>query len=201
MSGPDKKSVDQAVAALLGEPRIPASEWPGELGERTAEAGLYAWYVYGPGSEVLRAGLGHPVRPGLLYAGQTGATKWPSGKLSGTSLHGRIGRNHLNGRVRGSTFRLSLGSVLCWPLALDVAGPKLLSPDSETCLSAWMRRHLAVAVCPVTDRDGLGAVEAEVVRQLDPPFNLGHVARMPVRVRLSELRARVVQGRPRAPSP
>src|SRR5687767_11341318 len=106
MSGPDKKSVDQAVAALLGEPRIPASEWPGELGERSAEAGLYAWYVDAPGSEALGAGLAEPVSPGLLYAGQTGATKWPSGKLSGTSLHGRIGRNHLNGRVRGSTFRL-----------------------------------------------------------------------------------------------
>lgn len=52
--------------------------------------GLYAWFVDEEGAPDLSAGLGHEVLPGLIYVGQTGATKWPSGTASGSTLLKRI---------------------------------------------------------------------------------------------------------------
>jgi hypothetical protein len=58
------------------------------------------------------------VRPGRIYAGQAGATKWPSGKVGKATLGSRIGGNHLRGSISASTFRSTLASALADPLKL-----------------------------------------------------------------------------------
>ena len=67
--------------------------------------GLYSWWVDDQGAADLSRGLGLPVPGGLIYAGQAGATRWPSGKRSQGTLWGRITGMHLGGAAEFSTFR------------------------------------------------------------------------------------------------
>ncbi len=150
----------------------------GGAGLRTP--GLYSWWVDRDGACELAAGLRHPVEPGLIYAGQAGATRPRSGRRSRNTLWGRIRSMHLGRRHEFSTFRRSLGSVLA--SAWD-------EPDiDEERLSAWMHRHLRLIAVPVDDADALGDLEAAVLAALDPPLNLSKMPRNPVRDRLTTLR-------------
>ncbi len=160
--------VRRALRDLDGAPmRIAARDWPGSL-HGLDEVGLYSWWVDAAGARDLSLGLGHRLRSGRIYAGQTGATKWPSGKTGRATLGSRIGGNHLRGRIRGSTFRLTLASALTAPLGL-VSQSRNLNRISEQRLSDWMRAHLLVAVHPFSDRDALGDLEDRVLAKLDPP--------------------------------
>lgn len=151
-----------ALAALAEAPnRIAAREWLAGLTDLT-QPGLYSWWVDETGAAVLSSGLGHTVDPGRIYAGQTGATKWPSGKAGKATLASRIGANHLRGRIRGSTFRLTLAACLAEPVGLVRPAPQQLSTDSERQLSAWMYEHLHVAVLPFAERDPLADLEHRV---------------------------------------
>ena len=164
--------VRQALAALDGaSTRIAASAWPADL-TGLKQPGLYSWWVDRIGAADLSAGLGHHVAPGRIYAGQTGATKWPSGKAGQATLQSRIGSNHIRGRISGSTFRLTLAACLTPSLRLTHMGPRHLDPISEDRLSAWMREHLEVAVMPFPERDPLADLEDHVLDKLDPLFNL-----------------------------
>ena len=85
-------------------------------------------------------------------------------------------------RVRPST------AALLGELTLQVQAPMLVTPASEADLSAWMKRHLAVAVCPVADADVLESLERRLLMRLDPPLDLLHMPPSAVRARLAELR-------------
>jgi hypothetical protein len=92
-----------------------------------AKPGLYSWWVDASGADDLSRGLGYPVSPGLIYAGQAGATREPSGKTSDATLASRLLSQHFNGSTRGSTFRLTIASVLestfgTRPTRLDLSG-------------------------------------------------------------------------------
>ena len=103
-----------AFAALLLD-RLRAVTPTVFLASRRAElegAGLYGWWVDEPGAGDLSRGLGLPVRPGLIYAGLAGATRWPSGRRSTNTLRSRIAGMHLGSRHEFSTFRRTLGSIL-----------------------------------------------------------------------------------------
>ena len=165
---------------------IAAREWPGAL-QGLDQAGLYAWWVDAQGARDLSLGLGHRVKPGRIYAGQTGATKWPSGTKGRATLRSRVGSNHLNGRIRGSTFRLTLASALKGPLGL-VCQSRKLDSISEQRLSDWMGAHLLVAVHPFSDRDALGDLEDRVLATLAPPLNLDGMRATPLREALSRKR-------------
>jgi hypothetical protein len=141
------------------------------------------------GASDLSVGLSHTVRPGLIYAGQTGATKWPSGKTGKATLSSRIGANHLRGRISGSTFRLTLAACLAEPLTLKYLDPKHLDRESEQSLSAWMRAHLEVAVFPFPDRASLADLEQWALTKLEPPLNLDGMPATPLRNALARLRA------------
>lgn len=142
--------------------------------------GLYSWWVDADGAADLTAGLGHPVTPGLIYAGQAGATRSVSARRSSNSLWGRISGMHLGGRHEFSTFRRTLGAVLA---AVD--GDATID---EQKLTDWMHAHLRVNAVPVDDRDTLDALETNVLSRLDPPLNLAKMPRTPLRARLTELR-------------
>jgi hypothetical protein len=178
----------RAILALEESPvRIAAADWPADL-QDIDEPGLYSWWVDEPGAKDLSDGLGHTVGPGRIYAGQTGATKWPSGRTGAMTLAKRIGRNHLNGRIRGSTFRLTLAAILASPQRLRRLAPGRLDRESEQRLSQWMRAHLHVAVHRCPDRDALADLEQRIVTQLEPPLNLAGLSATPIRDRLTVLR-------------
>ena len=187
--------VEEAVLALgVAARTIPARDWPAGL-SGLHEAGLYAWWTDRTGAEDLTRGLGCDVPPGRIYAGQTGATKWPSGKRGKATLGSRIGGNHLRGTVRGSTFRRTLAAALLETLGLSVVAPGRLDRFSEEALSAWMREHLEVAVYAVADRDVLADLERRVLAELDPPLNLEGRPSTATRTRLSECRLAVTAPR------
>lgn len=142
--------------------------------------GLYTWWVDAPGAADLEAGLGVAIPPGLIYAGQAGATRWPSGKRSGNTLWSRIVGMHLGGSAEFSTFRRSLAAILRPVLGLH--------SEDDPRLSGWIDAHLRVVAVPVDDADRLGEIESVVLDALDPPLNL--LGRQPtaVRRRLSDLR-------------
>jgi len=134
--------------------------------------GKYALWVNDTGARQLSAGLGHPIAVGLVYSGQAGATKWPSGKRGSATLRSRLVSQHWNGRIRGSTFRLTLAAILADQLGLEHVGPKKLASESESELSAWVRDHLSVSYHGFEHRDGLASLEDQVLAELDPPLNL-----------------------------
>lgn len=162
-----------ACAALETQPaRLPASDWPGAL-RGLDRPGLYSWWVDEEGAADISEGLDEAVASGRIYAGQAGATRWPSGKVGKETLGSRIGRGHLGGRIKGSTFRLTLAAALARSLELRTVGPTILQRDAESRLTDWMREHLEVAAHPFEDRDRLGDLEHWVLKALDPPLNLG----------------------------
>lgn len=181
-----------AAAAALGnsETRVPARSWPSGPTDLD-QTGLYAWWVDLPGAAMLSDGLGVEIAAGRVYAGQAGATAWPSGKRRDATLRSRIGGNHIRGSVRGSTFRLTLAAVLRGPLELQVAGPRKLGRGSEQRLTTWILTHLEVGVHPFPDADRLGELEQSVLSLLDPPMNLEGMPLTSLRTQLSALRCNI----------
>lgn len=66
----------------------------------------------------------------------------PSGTPSTATLRRRIESQHLRGNVYGSTFRLTLASILRAALGLAAVGRKRLADGGEAKLSDWIRDHL-----------------------------------------------------------
>jgi hypothetical protein len=181
--------IKRALLALDHAPvRVAARDWPAEL-QHLDQPGMYSWWVDPTGANALSEGLGYQVATGRIYAGQTGATKWPSGKTGTMTLARRIGANHLRGQIRGSTFRLTLASVLRNPLGLVVVGPRRLDGASENRLSEWLRSHLRVAAHPFPAPDALADLEHRVLSVLDPPLNIDGMPSTPIRTALSSLRS------------
>lgn len=181
--------VTAALVALDEAPRrVSGRAWPDDLVSLDSP-GLYSWWVDADGAADLARGLEAGIRSGRIYAGQTGATKWPSGKTGNATLRTRIGGNHLRGRIRASTFRLTLAAALRDSLDLAVVGPKRLDSVSERRLSDWIRSRLEVAIHAFPEPDALGHLEHCVLERLDPPLNLEGRPSTPVRAALSRRRA------------
>jgi hypothetical protein len=178
--------IDRLVRALTDEVHADApGEFPSNR-EIASQPGLYAWFGDAEARALLGAPLGAELAA-LLYCGQAGATKWPSGKKSLATLGSRIGSQHIRGNARSSTFRLTLSTVLLAPLGLQAAGSRLTA-ESNGQLSSWIRDHLRVAIVAFPDRDTLAEVERAVVARLDPPLNLDHCVPTGVRAQLTTLR-------------
>ena len=132
-----------------------------------SESGLYAWWTV-PGSipEVPRCP--HPTEPDLdlFYVGIS-----PSNAKSAQNLRKRVAGNHIKGNTGGSTFRLTLASLLFeekgWrPIMTD---RPVLTKEDNTALTEWQHEHLRLtwAVHPEP-----WAVEHAVIAELKPPLNL-----------------------------
>jgi hypothetical protein len=161
---PGATEVDELVAHLTDVAhRLPASSWPDR--DFMDGPGLYTWWTDASGAADLTEGLGHNVSAGLIYAGQTGGTT-VGGVQRLATLRSRIGRNHLRGRIRGSTFRFTLAAALVAPLSLISEAPKRLMPASEGRLTAWMLQHLSVCAVVIPDRALLLALEHSVLARL-----------------------------------
>ena len=141
--------------------------------------GLYSWFVDADGASDLSRGLGEPVEGGLVYVGQTGGARWPSGDASAATLPSRLGQ-HARGRRSASTLRWTLGVIL------DAAYGRELGREE---LTRWIAEHLKIVPVVVEDSDSLLDLERQVVEALDPPLNLDHVGLTDVRRNLKRLRA------------
>lgn len=176
------------ITAVLTDPakRIEPTGFPRDR-DQAARPGMYAWWSDDLARDILGGAIGAAL-PTLLYVGQAGATKWPSGKRSQATLASRIGPQHIRGNARSSTFRLTISVLLLSRLGLVPAAGGKLDARSNSLVSAWIAEHLRVSIAPYDDRDTLAAVEAEVAKQLDPPLNLGHCLPSEARARLTDLR-------------
>lgn len=145
------KSLDEATGAN-GLPREP---------------GLYAWWTV-PGSIPDVPRCPHPTGPDLylFYVGIS-----PSNAKSSQNLRKRVAGNHIKGNTGGSTFRLTLASLLFvskrWqPVMTD---RPVLTPEDNRALTEWQHEHLRLtwAVYPEP-----WTIEHEVIVRLGPPLNL-----------------------------
>lgn len=176
----------EVIALLLDESSaVPPSAFLAAGNASASRPGLYSWWVDESGASTLSEGLGLRVAPGLIYAGLAGATRWPSGSRSKSSLWLRIATMHLAGSHEFSTFRRTLGAIL--------ASASGSTGVDEQELSEWMREHLKVIAVPFDDRDELGRLEKRVLTALDPPLNLQGMSSTPLRQRLKVLRGVVTK--------
>jgi hypothetical protein len=172
---------ESIVTALLDEASsLPPEDFLGSGRTAANTAGLYSWWVDEQGADDISRGLGMPFSEGLIYAGLAGATRWPSGTRSQSTLWLRIATMHLAGSHEFSTFRRTLGAIH--------ASASGSSRVNEEALSTWMSEHLRVVTVPFTDRDELGKLETRVLKALDPPLNLQGMTTSDVRQRLKVLR-------------
>jgi hypothetical protein len=120
----------------------------------------------------------------LLYAGIS-----PSSIASSRNLAARLVKNHARGNIGGSTFRLSLASLLIKELCLEPrSGGDRARLTSETALTHWLDRCCGVTFA-VVDRPW--ELETAVIQQLNPPLNLEggtHPFRLHVQERRATLR-------------
>ncbi len=126
--------------------------------------------------------------PTPIYVGQAGATSRHSGKASDATLASRVGRNHIGGNLKSSTFRRTIGSILREPLSLQLEAPTRLTRDSNAALTEWIKAHMSISITAVDDGSALADVEHAVLTAIDPPLNLMGMRPTPVRVRLRQLR-------------
>lgn len=181
----------ESLAAALGDGRRaePPASFP--LDPNTASyPGLYSWWADDAARSTIAAQLGLAV-PSLIYAGQAGATRWPSGTKSSATLKSRIRGNHIRGNASSSTFRLTLSALLLDPMGLVVAKPGRLQSEDNRRVSDWIMAHLRVVIVPHDDRDALGRFEAQVLELLDLPLNLEGRTPTPSRILLRDLRKRI----------
>lgn len=181
----------EAAAALSRQERAIAPTALNQIGDGELTCpGLYAWWVDREGAASLSDGLGLTIDPGLIYVGEAGATRWPSGQPSKNTLKARL-NGILKGPVGSSTFRLSLDAILRHPLG----------PDSvdKARLSDWMHAHLRVTTWATSEVDLLRQVASHVQQVLDPPLNLDGMPPTSTRTRLSQLRMNAQQPRESAP--
>jgi hypothetical protein len=164
------------LAEWLGDPghAEPCSAFP-IASDRGSFAGVYAWHGDASADALVRTALG-PVCPGALYLGRAGST-----------LNKRILRDDLR-NTKTSTVRRSLAAILWDELELRCAGPNAIEAASDARLTEWMLEHLSVAVVPIFDRYNAVQIEADVLRQLDPPLNTVKVMNSLARRRLRRLR-------------
>lgn len=189
---PGLDEIEAAVAALADlQAARPPHGFPWGRSDLAAP-GLYAWHVDDEGALHLSSGLHAEVRSGLVYAGQAGATAWPSGTRRSSTLLSRIGSNHLRGRISASTWRLSLAAALADQLSLELVAGELTA-TSQLRLMEWMSHHLRLNVHPVIDRDGLSVLEHTVLARLDPALNLDGMSSTSVRAALRQLRAEMTR--------
>ena len=186
----DPRVVEALIAALTDEPRAePPRSFPSDR-ELASHPGLYSWWGDEEARSMIGTQLGTTI-PSLVYAGQAGATRWPSGTTSTATLASRIRGNHINGNASSSTFRLTLSALLLDPLGLAVLKPGRLTPEDNRVVSGWIKKHLQVAIVAYDDRDSLGRIEAAVLDILDPPLNLEGRPSTSPRRRLTSLRRRI----------
>ena len=177
----------QAIDALFCSPRKTSVVEAKVYLQQFYESGLYNWWTDDTGARDLSSGIGHEVSTGLIYVGQSGAR-------SHATIASRLLNNHMGGKVRNSTLRLTLCAALIQTLGLVVVGPRKLNRTSEQAITDWMTKHLKFAVFAYRDRTKLQEIETYVLAKLNPPLNIRGMPSSPVRQALTTLRSSIRHG-------
>ncbi len=171
LASADPRRIEEMIAALANSDQAQSLTGFPSDSQVAARPGLYSWWGDPTARAAIEEQLGIAIPP-LVYAGQAGATRWPSGTRSEATLGSRIRGNHINGNASSSTFRLTLSALLLRPLDLTVLKPGRLTREDRRIVSAWIKDHLRVLIVPYDDRDSLEHVEDCVLDAIDPPLNL-----------------------------
>jgi hypothetical protein len=172
-----RQLIDQPLT--LGEARRSPRE-----GGIPAEPGIYSWWTTTrealPG---VPAQLGEGRSGFLLYVGIS-----PRNASSAQGLRSRVCSNHMAGNIGGSTFRLSLASLLWRSQGWQPVwkGDRAqLSRDHNKALSEWQREHLRIGwvVCPKP-----WLQEPPLIGRLSPPMNLAENKDHPLHATMSAAR-------------
>ena len=119
------------------------------------------------------------------------------GKFSSATLRKRLLGNHFGGNTSGSTVRLTLGSLLLFPLGLvpclTRSNKIRFTADSEARLTEWMCSSLLVTYWAAPSSFDLVGLETEIMARLNPPLDLARAAASPHRCRIRALRKRTVE--------
>lgn len=94
--------------------------------------------------------------------------------ITSKGLCHRIGNQHFGDNAGRSTLRLSLGCLLGYTLIpRDKSNPEngmvRFNPSDELLLLEWMKKNLLFYYLPNESPD---EIEAELIRELNPPLNL-----------------------------
>ena len=158
-------SIDEVITKLTSIPKS-LKEATGVSG-LPREPGLYAWWTE-PGSIPNVPRCPHPTVPDLdlFYVGIS-----PSSAKSSQNLRKRVAGNHIKGNTGGSTFRLTLASLLFETMAWQpvMTDRPVLTRDDNRALTEWQHEHLRLtwAVHPEP-----WTIEHELIERLRPPLNL-----------------------------
>ncbi len=170
------------ISELLdGTKNCPFSEWPGNLNNLDLP-GLYAWWVSESGAALITSRLGKEISPGIVYVGQAGAGS------STATLRSRIESNHISGKIRQSTLRLTAATILLEDLKGFIEGDRKIGVRGEAIVTAWLSACFNVTVAAYPDRINLGELEKTVLDHLDPPFNLSGMDNSPLRSEIGDRR-------------
>lgn len=172
---------DEVCSRLQTTASCRCSEWPGHL-QNLDSPGLYAWWVDREGATFISERLREPVASGIVYAGQAGAAP------SEATLRSRIGGNHIGGRIRNSTFRLTAAAILLEELNNHIEGDRKIDPSGERIIANWLASHFRLTIAPFTDRMLLTELEDHILARLDPPLNLERMPPTKLRSRLRDRR-------------
>ena len=188
----DPRRIEELVAALSDNEQAQSPAGFPSDSHVAARPGLYSWWGDATAQTAIEEQLGIVIPP-LVYAGQAGATRWPSGTRSEATLGSRIRDNHINWNASSSTFRHTLSALLLRPLGLTVLKPKRLTSEDRKIVSGWIKDHLRVLIVPYDDRDSLEHVEDCVLDTLDPPLNLKGRPTTGPRSHLKDLRSQITK--------
>ncbi len=136
--------------------------------------GIYAWWFNAPIRDVPLEGTLHHQSHHLLYVGIAPRQPSAAGNVSRSTLHKRITRNHLGGRIGSSTLRRSLAHLMKGSLGLGIArrGKKDVMPrDQEADLTRWMSAHASLSFMP---HNAAWEIEERLIRcpHLALPLNI-----------------------------
>lgn len=162
------------------------SEWSDIRQDDLDLPGFYAWCIDGSGAELTTARLGEHVSSGIIYLGQAGAER---GRPSAATLRSRLGGDHIGGKIRNSTFRLSVAAILLEDLNNFIVGDRKIGTAGEQMVSNWMFAHLRLTFVPFVDRTRICELEALLLSKLNPPVNLDGMPLSDLRVELRRRRS------------
>lgn len=172
-------SADIATQLLAAVPRSPTIA--------PADPGFYAWWCHRQYLSDASPIIPYEPRPpvpaewSLLYVGIS-----PSSLTSSRHLAARLIKNHATGNIGGSTFRMTVASLLRAKLKLEPrGGSDRARVESEGPLTNWIEQSCGVTFA-IINRPW--EFEAVIISQLNPPLNLDQGTH-PFRLRVREQRA------------
>ncbi len=181
---------DESVELLTPSRLYSRTEVLERPGPVPASPGVYAWYFADSPLNV-PTDTCHVTELGtLLYVGiSPKAPPANGGAPSQQNLRNRV-KYHFNGNAAGSTFRLTLGSLLAEQLGIELrrvgSGGRLTFGSGESALSEWMEQHARVC-WTVHPRPWI--LESDLIQRISLPLNLDQNRHSGFHAELSAARA------------